>query len=73
MSFLTPKMPALPPPPPEPTPPPSFEDQEREAAATAKQETLDRKRKGRKSTILTSYQGLQDDDSVISKKTLLGS
>ena len=71
MSFLSPKTPSLPPPPPPAAPPPSFEDEERKEVAKQKQETLDRKRKGRRSTILTSYQGVEDD-ATTDKKTLLG-
>ena len=71
MSFLTLKMPALPPPPAEPTAPPSFEDAEREAAAKAKQDALARKRRGRASTILTSRTGIEEE-ATTQKKTLLG-
>ena len=71
MSFLTPKMPALPPPPAEPTAPPSFADAEREAAAKAKQDALARKRRGRASTILTSRTGIEEE-ATTQKKTLLG-
>lgn len=71
MSFLTPKMPALPPPPPPAADPPGFKDEERKRAAEEKQASLDRKRKGRKSTILTSYQGIEDE-ATTNKKTLLG-
>ncbi|NNE31151.1 MAG: hypothetical protein HKN40_02155 [Winogradskyella sp.] len=71
MSFLTPKMPALPPPPPPPPAAPSFDDAERKAEAKTKQDELLRKRKGRASTILTSRTGLTEEaDSE--KKTLLG-
>ena len=71
MSFLTPKMPALPPPPAEPIEPPKFEDAEREAAAAEKQRKLNLKRKGRASTILTSRQGIEEE-ATTTKKTLLG-
>jgi hypothetical protein len=71
MSFLTPKMPALPPPPPPPPAAPSFEDAEREAAAKAKQDALARKRRGRASTILTSRTGIEEQ-ATTKKKTLLG-
>jgi hypothetical protein len=75
MSFLTPKMPALPPPPApvaeKVTVEPKFEDKERESEAKAKQDALRRKRKGRASTILTTYKGLEEDNSS-EKKTLLG-
>jgi hypothetical protein len=71
MSFLTPKMPALPPPPPPPPAAPSFDDAEREAEALRKQKALQRKRSGRASTILTSRSGL-DEEANSEKKTLLG-
>jgi len=72
-SIFKPKIPS--PPPivmPEPVEAPSYEDEQREAAA--KQEMLDaeRRRKGRRSTILTGT-GLNDiEDANIDKKTLLG-
>lgn len=78
MSFLTPKMPALPPPPPPPAPvaeivtvEPKFESEERKAKAKTKQDELVRKRKGRSSTILTSRTGLTEEADT-EKKTLLG-
>jgi len=71
MSFLTPKMPALPPPPPPPPAAPSFDDEERKTAAKTKQDELTRKRKGRSSTILTSRTGLTEEADT-EKKTLLG-
>ena len=71
MSFLTPKMPALPPPPPPPPAAPSFDDEERKAEAKAKQDALARKRKGRASTILTSRTGVEEEVKS-TKKTLLG-
>ncbi len=71
MSFLTPKMPALPPPPPPPPAAPSFDDEERKAEVKTKQDELLRKRKGRASTILTSRTGLTEEANS-EKKTLLG-
>jgi len=71
MSFLTPKMPALPPPPPPAPEAPSFDDAERKAAAKSKQDELARKRRGRRSTILTSYEGAETE-AASEKKTLLG-
>ena len=72
MSFLTPKMPPLPPVQPLPTPPStevSAEEKERIAAEQAK---IERKRKGRKSTILTGPLG-DTTEAEIEQKTLLGS
>ena len=72
MSFLTPKMPPLPPitpPPAIPEPTVSQEEKDRIAAEQAK---LERKRKGRKSTILTGPLG-DTEEAEIQKKTLLGS
>jgi len=75
MSFLSPKMPPLPPlPPVQPLPePPSAEvSAEDKARITAEQAAVERKRKGRKSTILTSPLGVEDEAET-QKKTLLGS
>jgi hypothetical protein len=75
MSFLSPKMPAMPPlPPVQPLPEPpstevSAEDKKRIAAEQA---AVERKRKGRKSTILTSPLGVEEEAET-QKKTLLGS
>ena len=72
MSFLSPKMPPLPPitpPPAMPEPTVSQEEKDRIAAEQAK---LERKRKGRKSTILTGPLGVEEE-AEIQKKTLLGS
>ena len=72
MSFLTPKMPALPPvqPPPEP---PSTELSEAEKERIAKEQAeIERKRRGRKSTILTSPLDVQESEES-KLKTLLGS
>mgnify|MGYP003389824580 FL=1 len=72
MSFLSPKMPPLPPitpPPAMPEPTVSQEEKDRIAAEQAK---LERKRKGRKSTILTGPLGVEEEAEV-QKKTLLGS
>ena len=71
--FKAPKMPA--PPPivmPEPVDVPDYADEERDAAAAAELKASERKRKGRRSTILTGT-GLNDiEDAKIEKKTLLG-
>ena len=75
MSFLSPKMPAMPAlPPVQPLPePPSAEvSAEDKARIAAEQAAVERKRKGRKSTILTSPLGVEDEAET-QKKTLLGS
>ena len=74
MGFLSPKisMPPLPPVQPLPEAPStevSAEEKERIAAEQAK---MERKRKGRKSTILTSPLGVEEEAET-EKKTLLGS
>ena len=71
-SIFSPKMPSLPPVQPLPTPPStevSAEDKERIAAEQA---AIERKRKGRRSTILTGPLG-ETEEAEIEKKTLLGS
>ena len=75
MGFLKPpKPPALPPVQPLPTPPPpvpeeiSSEDKE---AIAKEQAAVERKRRGRKSTILTSPLGVQESEES-KLKTLLG-
>ena len=71
-SLFTPKMPPLPPVQPLPEPPAaevSFEDKE---AIAKEQAAVERKRRGRKSTILTSPLGIEEEAEV-QKKTLLGS
>ena len=74
MGFLKPKIPAMPPiPEVKPLPePPSYDDAEREAEAARKRARLRNQKTGRSSTILTGRGGLEDDDSKITKKTLLG-
>ena len=76
MGFIKPKISLPPPPPPPPAEPkkevPKFEDKDRQEEAKKKQTLLDQKRKGRKSTILTSYSGLEGDEDVIQRKKLLG-
>ena len=52
---------------------PSFEDEQRELEQRRLLEDQEKKRKGRRSTILTSGQGLNDiEDENINQKTLLG-
>ena len=72
MSFLTPKMPPLPPVQPLPEPPSAEVSAEDKARIAAEQAAVERKRKGRKSTILTSPLGVEDEAET-QKKTLLGS
>ncbi len=74
MGFLKPKIPAMPPiPPVQPMPePPKFDDAARAEEQAAKRAKLRAARKGRSSTILTGTGGLEDDENVITKKTLLG-
>ena len=72
MSFLTPKMPALPPVQPLPEPPSTELSQEEKDRIAAEQAAIERKRKGRKSTILTGPLGVEEE-AEIQKKTLLGS
>jgi hypothetical protein len=52
--------------------PPKYEDTERAEEAAVKRAKMRAARTGRSSTILTGTGGLEDDESVITKKTLLG-
>ena len=74
MGFLMPKMsmPALPPVQPLPTPPSTEVSAEEKERIAAEQASIERKRKGRKSTILTSPLGIEEEAET-EKKTLLGS
>ena len=72
MSFLTPKMPALPPVQPLPAAPSTELSQEEKDRIAAEQAEIERKRRGRKSTILTGPLGVEEEAEV-QKKTLLGS
>ena len=74
MGFLKPKIPAMPPiPPVQPAPePPNYDDAARAEAEAQKRAKLRASRTGRASTILTGADGLEDDESKIAKKTLLG-
>ena len=70
-SLFSPKMPPLPPVQPAPEPPSaelSAEDKERIASEQA---AVDRKRRGRKSTILTGPLGVEEEAET-ENKTLLG-
>ena len=71
-SFFKPKMAPLPPPPqPLPEPPKAEVSAEERERIAAEQAALERRRRGRKSTILTSPLGDQTEAET-EKKTLLG-
>ena len=74
MGFLMPKPPAMPAiPEPKPLPePPSYEDQEKAEEIKKKRAAIRRNRKGRSSTILTTADGLEDNE-LTTKKKMLGS
>ncbi len=71
-SLFRPKMPPLPPPPPAPEPPEAEISQEEKDRIAAEQRAMERRRKGRKSTILTSPLGVEEEAET-EQKTLLGS
>ena len=71
-SLFKPKMPPLPPVQPAPPPPPSEVSQEEKDRIAAEQRAMERKRRGRKSTILTGPLGVEEEAETESK-TLLGS
>ena len=71
-SIFKPKMPPLPPVQPLPEPPSAEVSQEEKDRIAAEQRKMERKRKGRKSTILTGPLGV-DEKAETEKKTLLGS
>lgn len=70
MGFLSPKMPALPPVQPLPEPPSTKLSEEEQARIKSEQDAIERRRKGRASTILTSP---LIEEATVEKKTLLGS
>ena len=71
-SLFKPKMPPLPPPPqPLPEPPKAEVSAEERERIAAEQAALERRRRGRKSTILTSPLG-DHTEADTEKKTLLG-
>ena len=70
-SIFAPKMPPLPPIQPLPTPPSTELSQEEKDRIASEQRALERKRKGRKSTILTGPLG-DMAEAETEKKTLLG-
>ena len=72
--FKAPKMPPLPPVQPLPTPPPPVPEEmssEEKEAIAIEQAAVERRRKGRQSTILTSPLGVQEDEES-QLQTLLG-
>ena len=71
MGFLMPKPPALPPVQPLPEPPSAELSAEERKKIADEQAAIERKRKGRSSTILTGPLGLETD-ATTEKKTLLG-
>ncbi len=71
-SLFSPKMPTLPPVQPLPEPPSAEVSQEERDRIAAEQREMERKRRGRKSTILTGPLGVEEEAET-EKKTLLGS
>ena len=71
-SIFKPKMPPLPPVQPLPEPPSAELSQEEKDRIAAEQREIERKRRGRKSTILTGPLGIEQEAET-EKKTLLGS
>jgi hypothetical protein len=69
MGFLSPKMPSLPPVQPLPEPPSTKLSEEEQARIKSEQDAIERRRKGRASTILTSP---LVEEATTEKKTLLG-
>ena len=70
--FKTPKMPPLPPVQPLPEPPSAEVSQGEKDRIAAEQRKMERKRRGRKSTILTGPLGVEEEAET-ENKTLLGS
>ena len=71
-SIFSPKMPPLPPVQPLPEPPKAEVSQAEKDAIAAEQAAVERKRRGRKSTILTGPLGVEEEAET-EQKTLLGS
>ena len=71
-SLFRPKMPPLPPVQPLPEPPSTELSQAEKDRIAAEQRDMERKRRGRKSTILTGPLGVEEEAET-EKKTLLGS
>ena len=70
--FKAPSMPPLPPVQPLPEPPKAEVSQSEKDAIAAEQAAVERKRRGRKSTILTGPLGVEEEAET-ENKTLLGS
>ena len=70
-SIFKPKMPALPPVQPAPEPPEAELSPEEKEAIAKEQAAVERRRRGRKSTILTTPLGVQEDEET-KLRTLLG-
>jgi len=70
-SLFKPKMPPLPPVAPAPEPPSTELSAEEKERIRSEQATKERKRKGRRSTILTGPLGIEEEAEV-ERKTLLG-
>jgi len=70
-SIFSPKMPSLPPVQPLPEAPSTELSAEEKARIKSEQDAIERRRKGRKSTILTGPLGLETE-ATTEKKTLLG-
>jgi hypothetical protein len=70
-SIFKPKMPTLPPPPPAPEPPSNELSPEEKEKIKKEQDAIMRKRRGRKSTILTGPLGIQETEEE-ALQTLLG-
>jgi len=70
-SIFKPKMPALPPVQPLPEPPKAELSDEEKARIKAEQDAIQRRKVGRKKTILTGPLGIQEDEES-KLKTLLG-
>ena len=71
-SIFSPKMPPLPPVQPLPEPPKSEMSAEDKERIAAEQAAIERRRRGRKSTILTGTGLSEIADENVEKKTLLG-
>ena len=71
-SIFSPKMPPLPPVQPLPEPPSAEVSAEEKERIAAEQAAVERKRRGRKSTILTGPLGVEQEAET-EQKTLLGS
>ena len=70
-SLFSPKMPPLPPVQPLPEPPKAELSAEEKQKIADEQAAMERRRKGRKSTILTGPLGIEEE-ATTEKKTLLG-